>query len=570
MKNVLTGLTLLLVSLILTAVAGEGILRVLNGDSGKLIDKKWFDEFVTYNAQGHRDHLHEITKDRDKFRILVLGDSMTMGSGIEKMENTYPKKLEAYLNKGLDQPRFEIINSARPGWNTDTQLLDLYLNGFNFQPDMVFLAYYHNDIPTPDFLECGTTEVEQVFNNSGLDPLLKNSRLYKLIKLRSIRLEEKIKGSSYFTGCINKTYNSLGWEMEKVYLDMITRALKIRNIKFMIGVLPLMHQLEKNYPVQIVHDKMKQYCKERAVDCIDFYDETFAGKDESGIVFSDQDRHINARGAEMVAQALFKKLAPLREYERLPLFHRVFTLNEILSKNPMALSMDQSMDEMVDEAKPFVYSKNFPLDENNLLSLKAWKAGDNYQIEKVAVSTDLKVKRSVMALTLDNKGGFLKGTYETYDPQTQEIDYKDHLEFKENLFHHTQTTASQGKQRTFNFTYKYNGFEDDAGVHLYIDKGYPFESPKTLLTALVSIPKSEKDPELEKAIYNRFLFFYRYNWVTFIESLFDNVLQLKPAPLVVRAIARAYSETGNMKKYKKLLERFPKYFASPAIVENVQ
>ena len=63
---------------------------------------------------------------------------MTMGSGIEKMENTYPKKLETYLNKGLDLPRFEIINTARPGWNTDTQFMDLYLNGFNFQPDMIF------------------------------------------------------------------------------------------------------------------------------------------------------------------------------------------------------------------------------------------------------------------------------------------------------------------------------------------------------------------------------------------------------------------------------------------------
>jgi lysophospholipase L1-like esterase len=558
LKNVLTGIALLLVSLILTAVAGEGILRVLNGDSGKVVDQKWFDEFVTYNAQGHRDFPHELTKDRDKFRILVLGDSMTMGQGVEKMQDTYPKKLEVYLNRDLEQPRFEVINTAFPGWNTDTHLRDLYLNGFNFQPDMVFLGYYHNDIPRPDFLKCGEKVSDTTF--------LKNSKLYQFVQLRLTNLQ----ANQGFVECINKTYNSLGWEMEEVYLDMITRALKIRNIKFMIGVLPLMHQLEKNYPVQIVHDKMKQYCKERAVDCIDFYDETFVGKDESGLVFSDQDRHINARGAEMVAQTLFKKLAPLREYERLPLFHRVFTLNEILTKSRMALSIDQSMDEIADEAKPFVYSKNFPLDENNLLSLKAWMAGENYQIEKAAVSTDLKVKRSVMTLTLDNKGGFLKGTYETYNPQTQEIDYKDHLEFKENLFHHTLTTASKGKQRTLHFKYKYNGFEDDAGVHLYMDKGYPIENPKTLLTALVSIPKTEKDPELEKAMYTRFLFFYRYNWETFIDSLFRDILQLEPAAPVVRAIARTYSKTGNEEKYKELLERFPKYFASHAIVENVQ
>jgi hypothetical protein len=423
-----------------------------------------------------------------------------------------------------------------------------------------FLGYYHNDTPKPDFLKCS----EKTSNHSQL---LKNSKLYQFIQLRLSNLQAE-QGLS-FIECINQTYDSLGWEMEKVYLDMITRALKIRSIKFMIGVLPLMHQLEKNYPVQIVHTKMKQYCNEREVDCIDFYDETFKGKDESGLIFSDLDRHINARGAEMVAQTLFKKLEPLREFVRLPLFHRAFTLNEFLTKNPMALSLDKAMDQVSDEQKPFAYSKNFPSDKINV-SLKAWKFEGNFRIEKTEFVSGFENKRSSMTLTLDNNGGFLRGTYETYNPQTKEINFKDHLEFKENLFHYTQTTASQGKQRTLNFTYEYKGFENVVGVHIFMEKGYPIDNPKSLLRALVMIPESAKDPELEKAIYTRFLFFYRYNWVIFIESLFKDVLQLKPSRPVVRAIARTYSKTGNMKKYKKILERFPKYFSSPAIVESAQ
>ena len=233
-----------------------------------------------------------------------------------------------------------------------------------------------------------------------------------------------------------------------MYLDMIIRALKIRNIKFMIGVLPLMHLLEKSYPVQIVHTKMKQFCDERGVDCIDFYDETFKGKDESGLIFSDLDRHINARGAEMVAQTLFKKLEPLREFNRLPLFHRAFSLNEILTKTAMTLSMDQFIDQISNEKKPLVYSKNFHLDNSNFLSLQVQKSEGNYQIKKTEFASDFENKRSLMTLSLDNNGGFLRGGYETYNPQTQEIDFKDHLKFKENLFHYTLTTVSQGNQRT--------------------------------------------------------------------------------------------------------------------------
>ena len=34
-----------------------------------------------------------------------------------------------------------------------------------------------------------------------------------------------------FTDCINAAYSSIGWEMEKVYLDAINMACLIRNIK---------------------------------------------------------------------------------------------------------------------------------------------------------------------------------------------------------------------------------------------------------------------------------------------------------------------------------------------------
>ena len=373
-----------------------------------------------------------------------------------------------------------------------------------------------------------------------------------------------------FIECINQPYDSLGWEMEKVYLDMITRALKIRNIKFMIGVLPLMHLLEKSYPVQIVHTKMKQFCDERGVDCIDFYDETFKGKDESGLIFSDLDRHINARGAEMVAQTLFKRLEPLREFDRLPLFHRAFSLNEILTKTAMTLSMDQFIDQISNEKKPLVYSKNFHLDNSNFLSLQVQKSEGNYQIKKTEFASDFENKRSLMTLSLDNNGGFLRGGYETYNPQTQEIDFNDHLKFKENLFHYTLTTVSQGNQRTLNFIYEYKGFENDVGAYIVMEKGYLIQNPKSLLSALLSMKETEKDPELEKAIYTRFMFFYRYNWATFIESLFKDVLQINPAPANVRAIAKAYSKSGNVKENKKILERFPKYFTSSAIVESAQ
>ncbi|MBC8283371.1 MAG: SGNH/GDSL hydrolase family protein [Nitrospinae bacterium] len=562
--NIWVAITLVFVSLTLAVIAGETVLRIGKTNFGKRIDKKWFDQFVSYNTHGYRDREHTYKKDREKFRILILGDSMTVGSGIEKMENTYPKKLETYLNMGLEQPKFEVINMAHPGWNTDSQAEDLYLNGFNFQPDMVLLAYYHNDIPRPDFIKCKRTKVEIFFSDSRLDRILKNSLLYLFIKHRLINLEEKFTGNPNFINCIKSTYDSLGWEMEKVYLDWIFKACKTRNVKFLIGVIPLMYKLEENYPLQFVHAKMKQYCNERGIDCVDFYNETFRGKNERDLIFSDQDNHLNHRGAELIAQALYKNLAPLREFDRLPLFHRVFTLNELLTKNQIALSLDQSYDQIADKSRPLMFSKKIT-SNNKKYSLKAWKSKGNYQFEKTEFASNSGNKRSVTTSTLDRKGGFLRVTFESYDPQTQEVNFKDHMEYKENLYFYTLAMVSQDKQRAANFVYKFNGLKNDLGVHLFLENQYPAESPKALLSSLLSVSEAEESAKLEEEIFNQFLFFYRYNWVTFIESLFDEVLQIKTAPIVVRAISRIYLRTGNKEKYNELAGRFPELISPSAL-----
>ena len=139
-------------TLVIFICIAEIALQKLQAPTNLVIDKNWFKKNVSLNSRGYRDFEYSSERPEKTFRILVLGDSMTFGHGIDKSSNTYPKILEINLNNKTSKQKFEVINLAYPGYNTDSQLYDLYIKGFNFQPDMVFLGYYHNDIPRPDYL----------------------------------------------------------------------------------------------------------------------------------------------------------------------------------------------------------------------------------------------------------------------------------------------------------------------------------------------------------------------------------------------------------------------------------
>ena len=180
----IVGLLLFFLSASLIIGIGEISLRLLDTSNEIKTDENWYAKNYIVNSWGHRsDQEYMLEKPEGKFRVLVLGDSMTAGLGIKNVKNTYPKKLEYYLNEKLEVPKFEIINTGHQAWSTDNELFDLFVNGFKFQPDMVFLGYFHNDITDfrvsnpsgSDFLSCDAGEIELISDKGPLKNLLKQS-----------------------------------------------------------------------------------------------------------------------------------------------------------------------------------------------------------------------------------------------------------------------------------------------------------------------------------------------------------------------------------------------------------
>ena len=91
-------------------------------------EKQWDGDFYTvssdavgwppheeFNGDGLRDRAHPVEKAEGTWRVVALGDSVTMGAGIQPQE-AYPQALQAILDAA--GRRVEVLNVALPGWST--------------------------------------------------------------------------------------------------------------------------------------------------------------------------------------------------------------------------------------------------------------------------------------------------------------------------------------------------------------------------------------------------------------------------------------------------------------------
>lgn len=98
---------------------------------------------------GHMRLSRNITKlkPENTTRILILGDSMIYGVGIDQ-KDTLPYNLQDILDHdSLKSSRraYEVLTLATPSYGTDQEYLSYYFQGVEFNPDIVILGMFYND-----------------------------------------------------------------------------------------------------------------------------------------------------------------------------------------------------------------------------------------------------------------------------------------------------------------------------------------------------------------------------------------------------------------------------------------
>lgn len=87
-------------------------------------------------------------KPEHTFRIVMLGDSVTFGWGVDD-EVTFARRLETTWNARLPKTRLEVVNTGLPKYDTNQEAAMLRQIGLGLEPDLVVLTYVTNDLAEP-------------------------------------------------------------------------------------------------------------------------------------------------------------------------------------------------------------------------------------------------------------------------------------------------------------------------------------------------------------------------------------------------------------------------------------
>ena len=103
------------------------------------------DKPVVINSLGFRSPELSPRKDPRALRIMCLGDSQTFGFGVAQDE-TYPARLGALLARAMGDRPVEIVNAGVQVYSTEQEVDQLEQFAPQFEPDVVTLGFYINDI----------------------------------------------------------------------------------------------------------------------------------------------------------------------------------------------------------------------------------------------------------------------------------------------------------------------------------------------------------------------------------------------------------------------------------------
>lgn len=130
-------------------------------------------------------------KEPNTFRVLMLGDSFVLGFTVER-KDLFVDQLEGWWRS--EERRVDVVNTGTEGWSTDQEVAWFLANAEAYDPDLVLLFPYENDLywngqesyygtPKPRFETSGVFEAKTLPNPAKKKNPLANSAALRALKM---------------------------------------------------------------------------------------------------------------------------------------------------------------------------------------------------------------------------------------------------------------------------------------------------------------------------------------------------------------------------------------------------
>ena len=276
------------------------------------------------SSTGLRNRETPLAKPDGVFRIAAIGDSLTYGSGLLRLNGWVPR-LEGLLNEGVVKiaiaPRVEIINFGVPGYHIGQVVESLRGLGLAHQPDAILYGYALNDLELISTEAMALDELradeEERFRGSfrSATRWLSHSRLVLMAHHLATRPEDPIASPTPSDPAYTAWKKDQGIEyFRSLHSDPEARArlaggmqkladvAETARVPVLVVLFPLMAYPGREYPLADVHALVAAEAQRHGFGVIDLREPLARARSSRRIHYDFM--HPNAFGAGVIAAAL--------------------------------------------------------------------------------------------------------------------------------------------------------------------------------------------------------------------------------------------------------------------------
>jgi lysophospholipase L1-like esterase len=290
--------------------------------------KGWIDDgFVNINSLGFRGPETAVPKPADRFRVVVIGDSLAMGWGVAD-DQTFSAHLERLLHQRFPGRDLDVVNISVGGYDTFQEVGLLKRNVERLQPDLVLVGFYSNDVPDglehEDALAAGGTriaaanpELGQILHmnpapSSWWERAMRRSRAAYVIgrTLKGLTSKSEQAGSR-FAMEIDLLEGKDSAELERAWgavEGQLEELHQLARSRFAVGivVLPCREQVAGQYPQAMYQRRIRTIAERLGFFVVDPLPSMVASRTRPSDLFIPYDRnHPSAAGHRLISERIF-------------------------------------------------------------------------------------------------------------------------------------------------------------------------------------------------------------------------------------------------------------------------